>query len=151
MNNKENTPTAMTTTTGFDEIDATIASLHALAAWRTAHPEVPVWRSSTGAWLVDSQAKRNLSPAEIARAVADGAPISTITKSAGSGVAEGIMFIDRDFGHGVSVRYLADRDQVCTRRVVGTETVEVPDPDAPLVTIEQEIVEWDCAPILAAS
>ena len=151
MNNKENTPTAMTTTTGFDESDATIASLQALAAWRTAHPEVPVWRSSTGAWLVGSEAKRNLSPAEIVRAVADGAPISSITKSAGSGVADGIMFIDRDFGHGVSVRYLADREQVCTRRVVGTETVEVPDPGAPPVTIEQAIAERDCQPLLAAS
>lgn len=126
-----------TITTGFDDIDATISSLRALAAWREAHPEVPVWRSSTGSWLVDSEAKAALTPAEIVRAVADGAPIGSITKSAGRGVAEDIMFIDRDFGHGVSVRYLADREQVCTRRVVGTETVE--------------IVEWDCEPILAGA
>jgi hypothetical protein len=39
-------------------------------------------------------------------------------------------------------------DLVCERIVVGTETVEVPDPEAPKVTIEREIVEWKCPPIL---
>ena len=48
------------------------------------------------------------------------------------------------------------RDAVCTRRVVGTETVtkRVHDPSVPLVEVteEVEVVEWDCAPsILAAA
>jgi hypothetical protein len=43
-----------------------------------------------------------------------------------------------------------DRDVVCTRRVVGTETVAVPAVEAqPERTEEREVVEWDCAPLLA--
>jgi len=64
--------------------------------------------------------------------------------------------------HGVvgSLRVLvyAPRDEVCTRRVVGTREVteEVPDPEAlaavPTVTVTKTVedVEWDCGPILAA-
>lgn len=58
---------------------------------------------------------------------------------------------------GLRVIIYADRDQVCTRRVVGTETVteQIPDPEyvdkAPLVevTTERQIVEWDCGSLLA--
>lgn len=39
--------------------------------------------------------------------------------------------------------YIA-RQKVCERVVTGVETVEVPDPDAPKVTIEREVVEWRC-------
>lgn len=45
----------------------------------------------------------------------------------------------------VTVRALAPRDVVCERVVVGTELVEVPDPDAPKVTVERDIVEWRCS------
>ena len=53
-------------------------------------------------------------------------------------------------GHGYNrVRVEADREKVCTRKVVGTETVEVPDYDnAPKRTVEREVVEWDCPPSL---
>jgi hypothetical protein len=37
---------------------------------------------------------------------------------------------------------------VCERRVVGVETVEIPDPQAPMVKQTREVVEWVCAPIL---
>lgn len=56
---------------------------------------------------------------------------------------------------GFYVKILADRDEVCTRRVVGTrEVVEtVPDPSVEVPLVErkrtEEIVEWDCGPILA--
>lgn len=47
------------------------------------------------------------------------------------------------------VRVEADRERVCTRKVVGTETVEITDYDnAPTKTVEREIVEWDCPPSL---
>lgn len=55
----------------------------------------------------------------------------------------------------VKVWTYAEREQVCTRIVTGTETVTVtvPDPDVtvPTVEIEQtrEIVEWRCEPLLA--
>lgn len=42
-----------------------------------------------------------------------------------------------------------NRDRVCTKVVTGQRTVEVPDPDAPLVTVTEDIVEWRCLPLLA--
>lgn len=51
-----------------------------------------------------------------------------------------------DFSFHVCVK----REAVCTRRVVGTETVTLPAVEAqPERTIEREVVEWDCEPILA--
>lgn len=56
---------------------------------------------------------------------------------------------------GIRAQVLAYRDQVCQRVVVGTREVveEVPDPDAPTIqrTRTEDIVEWQCSPILAAS
>ena len=41
------------------------------------------------------------------------------------------------------------REAVCRRKVVGTETVTIPaKPAEPERTVEQDIVEWDCEPIL---
>lgn len=62
-----------------------------------------------------------------------------------------------DFG-AFSIQVLADRDQVCERVVVGTETVTktVPDPAAlaavPEVEVTEEVekVEWVCKPLLAS-
>ena len=59
------------------------------------------------------------------------------------------MTVTRRFGPGIEVLVYTDRSTVCARRVVGTETVEVPDPDAPKVTIERPVYEWDCASVLA--
>lgn len=43
-----------------------------------------------------------------------------------------------------TVEVYAEREAVCERIVVGTEKVEVPDPDAPKVTVEREVVHWRC-------
>ncbi len=63
---------------------------------------------------------------------------------------------DADFTQkrdGLSLTVTVVREAVCVRRVIGTETVTVPASPAteaqPEQTIEREIVEWDCAPILA--
>jgi len=54
--------------------------------------------------------------------------------------------------HRISV-YTA-RENVCERVVIGTETVEIPDPelvaDVPLVTVEQDVVRWVCPESLLA-
>jgi len=51
---------------------------------------------------------------------------------------------------GVEYRLYSTRGAVCTKRVIGTETVLEPDPDAPKIEVEKEIVEWECAPSLLA-
>lgn len=60
-----------------------------------------------------------------------------------------LFALHREIADGIFVELVASRGQVCERVVVGTETVEVPDPDAPKVTVERDVVEWRCAPILA--
>lgn len=52
------------------------------------------------------------------------------------------------FSGEVSIGLNTDREQVCEKRVVGQETVEVPDPDAPKVTVTRDVIEWDCTPLL---
>lgn len=50
----------------------------------------------------------------------------------------------------VKISLNAPRETVCTKRVVGTETVTVPAVEAkPEHTEERDIVEWDCVPLLA--
>lgn len=60
---------------------------------------------------------------------------------------------DADFKQkrdGLSLHVVVVREAVCTRRVVGTETVTLPAVEAaPERTVEREVVEWDCSPVLA--
>lgn len=57
------------------------------------------------------------------------------------------FWVGRRFGP-LTAEIFTARNQVCERVVVGVETVEVPDPDAPKVTVEREVVEWQCSPVL---
>ena len=51
---------------------------------------------------------------------------------------------------GLKFTVLVAREQVCTRRVVGTETVTMPAVEAvPERTVERDVVEWDCGSLLA--
>ena len=83
--------------------------------------------------------------------VLDGKRDKEVTDSPGYG------FELRGVVGALRVLVYAPRDLVCTRRVVGTREVieEVPDPDAlaavptTTVTRTEEVIEWDCGPILA--
>lgn len=44
-----------------------------------------------------------------------------------------------------------ERTKACTARVVGKKIVEKTDPNAPKIEVEEDIIEWDCNPILAAA
>jgi hypothetical protein len=63
--------------------------------------------------------------------------------------------VDLLFPGGLNLHVYAQRDQVCTRRVIGTREVteDVPDPSVvvPTVTVTktEDVVEWDCMPLLA--
>jgi len=129
-----------------DEIEAVRRGLDAFAAWAAAHPDLPMHSSRT-TWIVADHRMENPDHAEIVRAIADGAPIGDVRKIP-SDINGGTMFIERHFGGGVSVQHQAPRAEVCERVVVGTETVEVPDPAAPMVEVERDVVEWRCAPLL---
>lgn len=62
------------------------------------------------------------------------------------------LSVQRDFGGGVKIDVYAAREKVCEAVVVGTRTVEVPDPDAlaavPTIEKVEDIIEWRCAPVL---
>ncbi|VXB34069.1 hypothetical protein [Nocardioides sp. AX2bis] len=55
--------------------------------------------------------------------------------------------------NGLSLEVSVQREQVCTRRVVGTETVTIPARPAaaavPERTETRDLVEWDCGSLLA--
>ena len=55
------------------------------------------------------------------------------------------------FGN-LEYKVMCNREEVCTKRVVGTETVTKqmpPEGEWTEKTVEQDIVEWDCNPLLA--
>ena len=56
--------------------------------------------------------------------------------------------ISKNFG-GIKLNYLFHRDVVCTARVVGTKQVEETLYVKTGRMIEENIVEWDCHPLLA--
>ncbi len=75
----------------------------------------------------------------------------TVTKTEG---APGYLRLSGQL-RGLHIRVLADRDQVCTRVVTGSEEVTrlVPDPavEVPMVEVAEtvETVIWECEPLLA--
>ena len=85
--------------------------------------------------------------AALVRELKDGAALGTVTKTAN----DNYETVTRAFSETVRLDVYTSRELVCERVQVGVETVEVPDPDAPKITVERPIYEWDCKPVLAAS
>ncbi|WKN47114.1 hypothetical protein [Nocardioides sp. Arc9.136] len=60
----------------------------------------------------------------------------------------------KEYGGGVRAEVVVDRDEVCERVVVRTETVTIPATDLQVIepqperTETREVVEWRCAPLL---
>lgn len=134
------------------ELDEMQWDLWELRRWCRDNPEVKGWISGLtffcDASTTDEDGYRPLTTQEIAevvRAISKGAPIGQVRKYAG----DNFMTYVRKMRYGkASVQLMVAREVVCVSRVVGTKTVEVPDPDAPKVTKEVEVLEWDCLPLL---
>ena len=91
--------------------------------------------------------------ARAARCLMAGAEVGTITKVTHEDQADpafGWVRVRREFGTAF-VEAWTPRETVCERVVTGVETVEVPDPDAPKVTVERETVEWRCGSVLGGA
>jgi hypothetical protein len=109
-------------------------ALREVAHWLDAHPECP---PSQGLSIqISTHTKED--------AVALVRALGKVQKSESGPYLK----IARNFGP-VQVWGMVQRAEVCTSRVVGTETVEIADPLAPKVTITRDVVEWDCSPLLA--
>lgn len=130
------------------QVDQFISDLNALRNFVVDHPDVPtpVLPDELNSFLYGAASGDGLAAA--ARAMKDRAPVGSVRKNFGSAFAS----VERDFGS-LTLAVNAYREEVCEQVVVGTETVEVPDPEAlaavPTVTEEREITEWVCAPLLS--
>lgn len=122
-----------------------IDGLRAAADFLDQHPDIPVADDITvdvssvipyGDW--DQEAR----VAQVARAM------SPCTKD----YSPSLLYLRRQFGP-VTVEAFTGRSSVCERRVVGTRVVEREVVVTPAVTttetVEEEIVEWECKPLLA--
>lgn len=125
----------------------TAARLRAAAALIEQHPDIPapmVTAYTSGAveldWFVNHGDDQRVTMQAIRRAL--GGAWDKTTSAAYFNLTT-----ERD---GLQLSILADREEVCTRRVVGTEVVTVPAVEAqPERTEVREVVEWDCEPVLA--
>lgn len=132
--------------------DDTAAGLRALADWIQANPEVVA--NFSRRLRISAYPRSSDVAAEFAQlgrlARKHGA---TVKKD----VSEQMYNLALNFG-AVTVQVLAYRQEVCERVVVGTREVteEVPDPEAlaavptTTVTRTEDVVEWQCKPLLAA-
>lgn len=130
-----------------DDLTELIASHRAVADLLEAHPDLLppfIYKNGTIAWLLWPFECPDGVPAMVAsiRRIVGGKWDKRESKSV-TGIDE--LVFARD-GYEITVR----RENVCTRRVVGTVTETVPAVEAqPERTVEREVVEWDCAPVLA--
>ena len=80
-----------------------------------------------------------------------------------AGLAEGAS-VRKDYGSSyfraflgfgeLEYRVICERDAVCTRRVIGTQMVTKtvpPEGEWTEKEVEEDVVEWDCHPLLAAA
>jgi hypothetical protein len=143
MSTTEDTPTRPD-----QDLDAIIVGTGLLFDWLQTHPEIGEVRRAP--YQEDEIALRFSvwvwSPEELAAAVRvlkDGAPLGAVRKVQ----TDYDVKVTRMFG-GVQLAVCSLRSTVCERKVVGTKQVETFDTNAPKIMVEQEIVEWDCKPLL---
>lgn len=118
--------------------DGFIAGLRELADWFEQTPDVPLpsFTIEVGLYVGLSE------PEEFAKQV------RLLGGNREKEYTDDIVRVTRDFGPLLKVKLVTARDVVCERKVVGTETVMVPDPDAPMVSRVRDKVVWECSPLL---
>ena len=107
-----------------------------LDAHPDAHPESVLTTGTESPWRVlDARSQDAAEMAALAKAIG-----GRWTKE-----ADGKYFyLRQEILPGVVYTLYQARERVCEAVVVGTETVEVPDPEAPKVTVERDVIEWRC-------
>lgn len=110
------------------DIHEYVAGLRAVADWYEAHPEMP---------RLDELSVASVSGKEQLARIARALPSYT-EEPVGS-----LYFVIGDF-HGVPVKFMVWRTEVCERVVTGKRRVEASVTPAH----EEEVVEWKCHPLL---
>ena len=116
-----------------------VTGLRALADWYELNPSIALPNKQIT--VASFPSGENLDTVkEIARA------LGTFDKETGD-----LFSLKKGFG-GITLKFLFYRHTVCTKRVVGTKMVRKmkPSMSTPMVEVEEEeeIVEWDCPPLL---
>ena len=106
------------------------AGLRHLADWYEAHKNAPrPYRSETVEYIASDKAE-----------------VASVLREFGGRwdkhASHGLLYVTRAFGP-FTLQLIVDQGEVCTKRVVGYR--EIPAQEARTV----EVVEWDCAPVLA--
>jgi hypothetical protein len=106
------------------------AGLRQLANWYDAHPEIPLPGLEHTNYTVDSK--------EHAAALAKA--LGTFEKQ----YSEWSLTVVKMFGN-IEARFVFTREQVCTKKVVGVETIPAKFIEAYTIEAQtKEIVEWEC-------
>ena len=130
-----------------------IAGLREFADFLEQNPEVPMedWRIGITYYTYDDEPVK-----QAARAVAGWDKI----------YSDNFLDLAMSFGRdpempdsdrNVGLRYVISvaREKVCEAKVVGKKVVKKRDPEAlkavPMIEVEEDIVEWECTPLLAPS
>jgi hypothetical protein len=117
------------------------ARLRAIADWLDANPS-----AEPSSVTVYSDEARIFNFASDAKSLASSA--LSIGGRWGKGGTDDHFWLCQEVLPGVSYELCSRREAVCERVVVGTEKVTEPAPDAPMVEVVREIVEYRCPPSL---
>ncbi|MFD9950856.1 hypothetical protein ACFWYW_19740 [Nonomuraea sp. NPDC059023] len=127
------------------------AGLRALADILDANPDLPLPYAGTDStlnWIeLGDEARRG---AAVFARLMPGAVEKSVSETAGQFYLEFTL-------HGLNLRWIATREEMCERVVVGTHEVEVEEPDPDALALVPKIkrteivedVEWQCRPVLA--
>jgi hypothetical protein len=128
-----------------------IQGMRDLASWFEDNPEIPIpsYRQvviENWVWGGENDEDGESAKQELLRLMGagEGPWVKDYTGS--------YLEVRREFG---PCRYVltVNREEVCTKRVVGTKTVKRRDPalveQVPIIDVEEDVVEWDCHPLLA--
>lgn len=133
------------------EIDEAQWDLWELRSWRRENSDIGGWMSGLTFFIyatVKDDEWREMTAQEAAtvvRAMSKGQPIGTVRKTTSTDA----MAYSLKFHYGrASVYFTIPRQTVCVSKVVGTKTVERTDPNAPMVTVTEDVLEWECLPLL---
>ena len=156
LTDRPTTPVAPAHVQVAEQLVAETSDMMAVAAWLEEHGDNlprPYLTASyiTGTGYVrcltfSAQTREAFASAE--RAMAAGAPKGAVQKLPSD--SGNYMVATRMLG-AVQIEVRTARENVCERRQVGVQEVEVPDPSAevPMVTEQQPVYEWVCEPTLA--
>lgn len=105
-----------------------------------ALPDVgPLFYTTPGQWIYSAQELRDK-----LRVIKQERPGAEITKE----YTESVLTVTVSIGGFPLLQFWSPRSLTCSRRQVGTRTVTVPAPDVPMITREEPVYEWNCAPVM---